>query len=87
MPAKKIKLPRQPLAWGAQLWGPVPGTERIYLMWDGPGSGIYVYVGNPQEPGTLPGHQVQHPSANGTYDKLKDAQAAVDAFVGIASWT
>ncbi len=85
---EKIKLPRQPLAWGMQQWGPVPGTSRIYLMWDGPGSGIYVYVGDPQAQGSL-GHRVEHPTADGTYDDLKSAQKAVDAFVeaGRVSWT
>jgi hypothetical protein len=84
----EIKLPRIPLAWGATVWGPVPGTSRIYFTWDGPGSGIYAYVGDPQTQGPI-GHRVQHPAADGTYGTLKEAQKAVDAFVeiGRASWT
>lgn len=87
--AEKIKIPRRPLAWGMQVWGPMPGAERIYLLWGGPGDRIYVHVGDPSVPGSMPGRQVEHPSANGTYEKLRDAQAAVDAFVaiGIASWS
>lgn len=80
---EKIKVQRRPLAWGMQQWGPLPGTGGMFLIWDGPGAGIYMHVND-----QLPGNRVRHPSASGTYETVKAADAAVQEFVriGIKSW-
>ena len=70
------KIARQPLAWGMTRWGPLPDTTDLFLFWDGPGAGIYLEKGAGGDQA-----RVRHPSAAGTYDTARQAQAAVDAFV------
>lgn len=71
-----IKVARQPLAFGITRWGPLPETADLYLFWGGPGDGMYLTKGDGS-----PHKRIEHPSASGTYDTVKHAQAAVDAFV------
>lgn len=70
---------RHPLAFGMTKWGPLPDS-RGWLLWDGPGSGLYFHAGDPSQSGSL-GTRVRHPSASSTYDTIKAAEAAVFAFV------
>lgn len=74
------KVPRHPLAFGITYWGPLPGTEAMHVQWDGPGSGLFLYAGDPSVAGTLPGRRIQHPSASGTYATAREAEKAVAAF-------
>jgi hypothetical protein len=48
------------------------------IMWAGPGSGLS--IGAAFEPGARMS-PIEHPSADGQYDSLRAASAAVDAFV------
>lgn len=72
--------PRHPLAFGITYWGPLPGTDAMYVQWDGPGGGLYLYAGNPESAGA-PGMRVRHPSAGGTYDTTREAERALAAFI------
>jgi len=74
-------LQRKPLAFGITKWGPLPGSESAYLLWDGPGAGLYFYAKDPEDPATGSGRRIMHPSANGTYQTVREAGAAVQAFV------
>jgi hypothetical protein len=73
--ADTAKIARQPLALGLQQWGPLPGTVDLFLLWDGPGGGIYLTnaAGSYMRP-------VQHPAASGTYQTVREAKRAVTAF-------
>jgi len=70
---------RRPLAFGITKWGPLPGTGDMHILWDGPGCGLHLYASDPERGGL--GQRIRHPSASGTYDVLREAQRAVDAFV------
>lgn len=70
---------RHPLAFGMIKWGPLPDSSS-WLLWDGPGSGLYYHAQDP-ETSPLPGQRIRHPSASGSYDTLRAAEAAVFAFV------
>jgi len=74
-------LPRRPLAWGMQQWGPLPGTTGMYLLWDGPGSGLFLVCGD--------GHHkpIEHPTANGVYNTVKAAGAAAQSFAAAGDET
>lgn len=72
-----IKVARQPLAWGMTRWGPLPETADLFLFWGGPGDGLFMVQG---ESGSS-WKRIEHLSASGTYDTVKHAQGAVDAFV------
>ena len=71
-----VRVARQPLAWGMTRWGPLPETADLFLFWGGPGDGLYMTKG---EDG--PHKRVEHRAASGTYDTVKRAQGAVDAFI------
>ena len=72
-----VRAARQPLAWGMTRWGPLPETADLSLFSGGPGDGLYMTKG---EDG--PHRRVEHRTASGTYDTVKRAQGAVDAFIG-----
>lgn len=75
------KLPqRHPLALGITYWGPLPGTDSVYVQWDGPGTGLYLYASDPGA-ATSPGTRVRHDSASGTYDTVKQAGQALARFI------
>jgi hypothetical protein len=82
MKASERLVQRHPLAWGMVKFGPLPGTEDMFLFWDGPESGIYLGMGT----GRKPQKRIEHPSASGTYATVEEAEKAVTAFVqaGIA---
>jgi hypothetical protein len=69
------KVPRRPLAFGMWEWAPLPDTKAT-IVWDGPGSALMF---------TYPSHAtaIRHPTANGVYDTVKQADAAVQAFVAV----
>jgi len=66
------ELSRRPLAFGMQEWGPLPGTAAT-LFWGGPGDGLYFVTGGHHK-------RIVHPSASGTYDTVKAAGKAAQAF-------
>lgn len=72
--------PRHPVAFGITYWGPLPGTDSMFVQWDGPGSGLYLYPGNP-EAARVPGMRIRHDSAAGTYATLRAAEKALTAFI------
>lgn len=80
-----MKLPRHPYAFGITSWGPLPDTADMHVQWDGPGTGLYLYASNPESGN--PGMRIRHPSASGTYDTLRDAEKAVNAFVAAGQET
>jgi hypothetical protein len=74
-----LKLQRHPLALGITYWGPLPGTAGMYLMWDGPGTGLSLYASDPTVRGAL-GKPVRHPSASGPFGTVRAAEKAAHAF-------
>jgi hypothetical protein len=68
----EIRLARQPLAWGMQMWGPLPASCST-LFWGGPGDGLYLVTADRHQ-------RIRHPSAAGTYDTIKAASNAALAF-------
>jgi hypothetical protein len=81
VPGPAPKLPqRHPLAFGITYWGPLPGTADMHVQWDGPGSGLYLYAGNP-ETAVVPGVPVRHESASGTFGTLREAEHALARFI------
>jgi hypothetical protein len=84
--ATETKLRRQPLAFGITKWGPLPDTEDMHIMWDGPGCGLFLYPRDPERRGSL-GMRIRHESAGGKYQTVREAERAVKAFVaaGLAS--
>lgn len=79
-PVSAVKLQRHPLAFGITYWGPLPGTEDMYIQWDGPAGGLYLYKGSPETPGAQ-GIRIRHESASGTYGFVNQAEKAIAAFV------
>jgi hypothetical protein len=76
------KLPRHPLAFGLTKWGPLPNTDDMWIMWNGPGEGLYLWPQDPAKRGQL--HtciRIRHESASGTYATVREAERAVTAFV------
>ena len=82
MKAADRLIPRHPLAWGMTKWGPVPGTRDTWVLWDGPGAGLYSHATDPAKPGSQ-GMRIRHPAAAAEYATLAEAEAAVMAFVRI----
>jgi hypothetical protein len=74
-----LKLQRHPLAFGITYWGPLPETAGMYLMWDGPGSGLSLYASDPAVRGAL-GNPVRHRSASGPFTTVRAAEKAAHAF-------
>lgn len=73
-------VPRRPLAFGATIWGPLPGTAGMHILWPGPGAGLDACPADPSEPGTVV-MRIRHPSANGIYHTPAQASAAAEAFI------
>lgn len=73
-------VPRRPLAFGATIWGPLPGTRDMHLMWPGPGSSLELCATDPSKPGAVT-LRIRHPAASGTYGTPKQARAAAEAFI------
>ncbi len=67
---------RQPLAWGMQEWGPLPGSALLYLFWGGPGDGLELH-----HKGSGSMQRVQHETARGPFQTVKEADTAARAFV------
>jgi hypothetical protein len=83
-PEQNRPVDRHPLAFGMTKWGPLPGTRDAYLLWDGPGAGLYYHAADPDKPGqAAAGRRVRHQSANGEYATVKAAEAAVFALVAV----
>jgi len=68
-----VSAPARPLAFGMWTFA-LPETDALWLHWDGPGAGLYLASPAVMRP-------IDHPTANGTYQTRKQAQAAVDAFI------
>jgi hypothetical protein len=63
---------------GLALWTDLPVATGASIMWSGPGAGLFIGQC------TIPGGKVlriTHPSADGQYETLKEATAAVDRFI------
>src|SRR5215475_11269693 len=72
---------RRPLAFGMQVWGPLP-ESKSHILWGGPGDYLQWFAGDPCAPQSAAhGQRIRHPSASGEYETVAEAQAAVDAFV------
>lgn len=71
---------RYPLAWGMTKWGPLPETRDMWIVWDGPGTGLQLYARDPDKPGVL-SKRIEHPSASAVYDTVDAAENAVNAFI------
>ncbi len=71
--------PVERMITGGAVWA-LPDSA-LEVMWIGPGGGLH--IGTPRRPGgiTTP---IRHPSADGTYNTLKEAQKALDAFIAAA---
>lgn len=72
----------QPIAFGMTKWGPIPGTQDSWILWDGPGAGLTSYHGDPEKPGAV-GQQIAHPTANKAYGTVGEAEKAVAAFIAV----
>lgn len=77
------KLRRHPLAFGITVFGPLPESS-CYLMWDGPGSGLYFCAGDPEQAGTMR-RRIAHESAGSTYQTVAQAERAANAFAAAGS--
>jgi hypothetical protein len=77
------KLSRRTSPTGLTVWGPLPDSTGMFILWPGPGGGLNLCVGDPSEVGTSV-TRIEHPTASGTYDTRKQAQAAVEAFTAAA---
>jgi hypothetical protein len=69
---------RHPLAFGITKWGPLPGTADMHIMWDGPGSPLYLHATDPER-SQVPGRRIEHPAACSTYQTVRAADRAVQA--------
>ena len=56
--------------------------SRLEIMWMGPGSGLF--IGQATTPGGAV-TRIEHRTADGSYANLKEAEAAVKAFVAAGS--
>ena len=63
---------------GLTTWGPLPGTAVMHILWPGPGSGLFLVIGQPDTAGVL---MTMHPSASGSYGTRTEARRAVHAFI------
>ena len=52
----------------------------MWILWDGPGSGLYMHASDPDKPGSA-AVRIRHASASGTYATVAQAEKAVNAFV------
>lgn len=76
-------LRRRPAALGMTVWGPLPETRDMHILWGGLGGDhLWVYATDPLSlQSETAGKRIEHPSANGFYETMAEAQNAVDAFV------
>jgi hypothetical protein len=65
---------------GLTTWGPLPDTGIMHILWPGPGSGLFLVIGQPDTVG-VPMTRIEHPSASGSYDSRAEARKAVHAFI------
>lgn len=70
--------PATPLAFGMWQFA-LPDTDRLWLHWDGPGTGLFLASAKAMRP-------INHASANGIYETRKQAQAAANAFIESGSF-
>jgi len=63
---------------GLTLFGPLPETEDLYLLWLGPGARLYLGVNPFNADGALV--PIEHPTANGVYLTRGEARDAANAF-------
>jgi hypothetical protein len=54
----------------------------MYVMWDGPGTGLTLYASDPTVRGA-PGRPIRHPSASGPFATLRAAEKAAHAFAAV----
>ena len=64
---------------GLRLWQ-LPGSI-FQIMWPGPGSRLIFGARLDRQDGIC--HSIDHPSACGTYNTVREAQAAVDRFIAV----
>ena len=72
--------PRHPLGWGMTMWGPLPDTADMWILWSGPGDGLELFVGNPGKQGAI-GKRIRHLAAGDIYLTVAEAEKAVNAFI------
>lgn len=74
------RLRERPYPTGLTVFGPVPGADLTFVMWPGPGSGLFLVIGDPDttEAGMA---RIERPSADGTYDTQVAARRAARAFI------
>lgn len=65
---------------GLTTWGPLPGTAVMHILWPGPGSGLFLVIGQPDTAG-VPMTRIEHASASGSYGTRAEARSAVHAFI------
>ncbi len=65
---------------GLTTWGPLPGTGTMHILWPGPGSGLFLVIGQPDTAGSQM-TRIGHASASGSYDTRTGARRAVQAFI------
>lgn len=68
---------REPLAWGMQQWGPIPGADPASrIVWNGPGEGLHWQAA---------GHQIaiRHRAVLGPFTTVRDADRAARRFIAI----
>lgn len=76
-----MALHRQISPTGLTQWS-LPNSEPVHamsLIWPGPGSGLNLGINANVPGGSM--SRIEHPSASGTYDTRKDAEAAVQRFI------
>lgn len=74
-------VPRHPLAFGMTKWGPLPGTIDAWIFWGGPGDPLNFCPSDPDKPGgSTQFQEIQHAAANGTFQTVAEAEAAVNRF-------
>jgi hypothetical protein len=69
---------------GLTTWGPLPGTGTMHILWPGPGSGLFLVMGQPNAPGSQM-TRIEHVSASGSYGTRTEARTAVRAFTAGAN--
>jgi|SRR5215475_8519214 len=82
MPPQSRHVRRRPTGMGWQVWGPLPWTRDMHIMWCGPGDYLQMFATDPLAPQSeAVGQRIRHPSASGEYQTVAEAQRAVDAFI------
>lgn len=63
---------------GMVIW-PVPGSDRMSIIWPGPGIGLLLGMDADKPGGSMT--PIEHPTASGTYQTRKQATKAAEAFI------